>query len=100
MNAKLEAIRRIEDENRRPLDEVLADLFSGKHIKDLRAKFDAAGVTAEDYTQNELWKCDIYVDGDKIAYLVTEVFPEVSRRQVLEWLCNHAESHHEIYGTI
>ena len=34
----------------RPLAEVLADLSSGKHIKDLRAKFDAAGVTAEDYT--------------------------------------------------
>lgn len=101
MNKKLEAIRRIEDENRRrPIAEVLADLNSGKHAKDLRVKFDAAGVTAEDYTQNELWKCDIYVDGDQIAYQVTEVYPEVSRRQVLTWLCSHAESHHEIFGTI
>ena len=34
MNKKLVAIRRIEDENRRrPIAEVLADINSGKHAK-------------------------------------------------------------------
>ena len=101
MKKQLEAIREIEETNRRkPLAETLADIDSGKHWDNLRKQFNAAGVTAEAYAVSELYKCDIYVNGDQIAWGVMQVFPEVSKRQALTWLCQHAEEHHEISGTI
>lgn len=101
MKKQLEAIREIEEINRRkPLAVVLADIGSGNRWDDLRKQFNAAGVSAEAYTLHNLCACDIYVDGDQIAWEVMQVFPEVSKRQVLTWLCQHAEEHHEICGTI
>lgn len=101
MKKQLEAIREIEEINRRkPLDETLADIDSGKRWSDLRKQFDAAGVSAEAYAVSQLCKCDIYVNGNQIAWEVMQVFHEVSKQQVLTWLCQHAEEHHEIYGTI
>lgn len=101
MKQQLESIRMIEEnERQKPLHEKLADIASEKHWSDLRKQFDAAGIIAEAYAVHKLWKCDIYVDGDQISWEVMQVFPEVSKRQVLTWLCQHAESHHEIFGTI
>lgn len=101
MKKQLEAIREIEGNSRRkPLAETLADIDSGKHWENLRKQFNIAGVTAEAYAVSELCKCDIYVNGNQIAWEVMQVFPEVSKRQALTWLCQHAEEHHEIYGAI
>ena len=101
MKKQLEAIREIEETNRRKsLTEILADIDSGKHWHNLRKQFNAVGVTAEAYAVSELCKCDIYVNGDQIAWEVMQVFPEASKRQALTWLCQHAEEHHEISVTI
>lgn len=101
MKKQLEAIRGIEETNRRkPLAETLAGIDSGKHWENLRKQFNAAGVTAEAYAVSELCKCDIYVNGDQIAWEVMQVFPKISKHQVLTWLCQHAEEHHEVSGTI
>lgn len=101
MKKQLEALRNIEEaDRRRPLAEKLADIDSGKYWSDLRKQLDAAGLGAEVLTVGKLCDCDIYVNGDQIAYEVTQTFPEVSKEQVFIWLCGHAGEHHEVYGTI
>lgn len=101
MQKQLEALRKIEGANSwKSIETKLAELNNGEYWYNLRKQFDAAGVTAEAYAVSELCKCDIYVNGDQIAWEVMQVFPEVSKRQALTWLCQHAEEHHEISGTI
>ena len=63
--------------------------------KEYNAKI-AALVTPEEYTVSELAKCDIYVDAALIIYSVKSAFPAVGDKQIVKWICDNAEEHHEI----
>lgn len=90
LTRQLAAIRETEEQmDRQPLDKKFDDLKTGKLAKWLRAQFDAQGVTAEAQTINEISKCDIFIDADYIAYKVTQVFPEISRFQVFDWIVDY-----------
>ena len=49
------------------------------------------------YTRYLLWKCDVFVDVLGIALSVESVYQgEVKRSEVIEWLENFKEEHHQL----
>lgn len=53
-------------------------------------------VPAEIYTQYLLWRCDIFVDVYQICQDVCNVYFDITPLQVVEWLEQHKEEHHDL----
>lgn len=66
-------------------------VFNEAYKKKLRDNVDP-----EIYTRYQIWRCDIYVDVAQIIYDVCEVYPDVTKEQVLNWIVKYKADHHEL----
>lgn len=90
-----QCIKDLEDEMYRDANENHDGWVIGKPIRQFHAKL-RKNIDPELYTRYLLCHCDIYVDVAKIAYEVCEIYPNVTKRQVCEWLMKHKSEHHDL----
>ena len=79
-------------------DSVLYEnMRQGKTMKESISLYNAAlreRVIPETYVRYMMWQCDIYIDSAMIIVSAQNVYPELSEKQITEWIMKHKEAHH------